>query len=330
MKTTRKKVFISRDLPEIGARLLREAGFDVKIWNQDRPMTQEELIVEAREVDALFCTSGDMINAHFLSTCAHLEIISQYAVGYDNVDTAAATKLGIPIGNTPGAMSESTADIAFGLMIAVSRWMFYMHKRIIADKWDYFRPKANLGIELSGKTLGVFGLGQIGIEMARRCKGAYNMDIIYCNRSNNSHAEKELDARLVDFETLLTESDVLSVHSVLSNETRGLFDKSAFNKMKNTSIFINTSRGGVHNEADLIEALQSGTIWGAGLDVTNPEPMDHNNPLLQMERVAVTPHLGSATVEARDRMATLAANNIISFYESNSVPHLVNPEVFTR
>lgn len=330
MKTARKKVFISRDLPDVGARLLREAGFDVKTWNQDRPMTQEELIVEVSEVDALFCTSGDKINAHFLNTCSHLDIISQYAVGYDNVDITTASKLGIPIGNTPGAMSESTADIAFGLMIAVARWMLFMHKRIIAGKWDYFRPKANLGIELSGKTLGIFGLGQIGMEMARRCKGAYKMDIIYHNRSHNMDAEEELDARLVDFETLLRESDVLSVHSVLSDETREIFDESAFNKMKNTSIFINTARGGVHNEADLIKALQSGSIWGAGLDVTNPEPMHPNNPLLQMERVAVTPHLGSATVEARDRMATLAANNIISFYENNTVPHLVNTEVFSK
>ncbi len=330
MKTASKKVFISRDLPDIGARLLTDAGFDVKIWNQDRPMTQKELIREAREVNALFCTSGDKINAHFLNTCAHLEIISQYAVGYDNVDINTATELGIPIGNTPGAMSESTADIAFGLMIAVSRWMFYMHKGIIEGKWDYFRPKANLGIELTGRTLGVFGLGQIGMEMARRCKGAYKMDIIYCNRNHNIEAEKELGARLVDFETLLKESDVLSVHSVLSDDTRELFDRSAFEKMKNTSIFINTSRGGVHREEDLIEALQAGTIWGAGLDVTNPEPMHPDNPLLQMERVAVTPHLGSATVEARDRMATLAANNIISFYKNKSVPHLVNPEVFSK
>lgn len=330
MRTARRKVFISRDLPDIGARLLREAGFDVKVWDQDRPMTQEELIVEASEVDALFCTSGDKINAHFLNTCSHLDIISQYAAGYDNVDTDTASQLGIPIGNTPGAMSESTADIAFGLMIAVARWMFYMHKGIIAGKWDYFRPKANLGIELSGKTLGIFGLGQIGVEMARRCKGAYNMDIIYCNRSHNFDAEKELNARLVDFDTLLRESDVLSVHSVLSDETRGIFNASAFKKMKKTSIFINTSRGGVHNESDLIEALQAGAIWGAGLDVTNPEPMQPDNPLLEMERVAVTPHLGSASVEARDRMATLAANNIISFYENHTVPHLVNPEVLSK
>ena len=329
MTVSNKSVFISRDLPSIGMKLLEDAGFKVTSWHHDRPMMQEELIIEAKKVDALFCTSADKIDAHFLESCAHLEIISQYAAGYDNVDLVAANAMGIPIGNTPGAMSESTADIAFGLMIAVSRWMFYMHKSIIEGKWDYFRPKANLGMELTGKTLGVFGLGQIGMEMAKRCKGAYDMRIIYCNRNQNISADRTLGAERVDFETLLKHSDVVSVHSILSDETKGIFNKSAFDQMKRTAIFINTSRGGVHNEADLIQALESGAIWGAGLDVTNPEPMHPDNPLLQMERVAILPHLGSATIEARDRMATMAAQNIISFYKTGTIPHLVNPSALS-
>jgi glyoxylate reductase len=257
-------------------------------------------------------------------------MISQFAAGYDNIHIATATELGIPIGYTPGAMTEATADAAFGLMIATSRKMFYMHKKILKAEWDYFRPKANLGIELNNKTLGIFGLGRIGLAMARRCKGAYNMNIIYCNRKPNAAAETLLDARRVSFDELLQHSDVLSVHCALTEETKGIFNKDVFAKMKSSAIFINTSRGGMHNEQNLMDVLNKHTIWGAGLDVTNPEPMQKDNPLLSMDNVCILPHIGSATVEARNEMSRLAAENIISFYKNNSIPHIVNPEVYTR
>lgn len=322
-----KRVLISRMFPEIGAELLREAGFMVTAWNEDRPMTQEELVEKARQHDALFSTLADRIDREFLNACSNLEIISQFAVGFDNIDIAEATRLGIAVGYTPDVLSEATADVAFGLMIAASRKMFWLHKTIINGRWTYFRPKADLGIELKNKTLGIYGLGRIGIEMARRCKGAYNMRILYHNREQNPEAERELDARHVGFADLLKESDVISVHCALTEKTKGVFNREAFSQMKPTSIFINTARGLVHKEADLIEALQTGVIWGAGLDVTNPEPMCPDNPLLQMENVAVLPHIGSATVETRDKMARMAAMNIIEFYKSNTVPHIVNPEV---
>ncbi len=324
------KIFVSRILPEIAVELLKEAGFSVTSWSEDRPMSQEELIEKVKEHHALLCTGGDEIDAKFLDECSHLDIISQYAVGYDNIDVLTATQFGIAIGNTPGAMSDSTADIAFGLMIATSRKMVYLHKTIINGGWQYFRPKANLGVELKNKTLGIFGLGRIGLEMAKRCKGAYDMEILYHNRRPNPNAEKQIDAKWVDFDSLLKQSDVLSVHCSLNEETSEIFNKAAFNRMKPFAIFINTSRGLVHNELDLIEALQSGSIWGAGLDVTNPEPMAYDNPLLSMENVTVLPHIGSGTVEARDEMARLAAQNIIEFYKNNSVPNIVNPEVFPK
>jgi glyoxylate reductase len=205
-----------------------------------------------------------------------------------------------------------------------------MHKRIARGEWTFFRPKADLGIELKNKTLGIFGLGRIGLQMAIRCKGAYNMKIIYHNRKPNRDAEKLLGAGLVSFDELLSQSDVLSVHCALNSETRGVFDQTAFSKMKPTSIFVNTARGGIHNEKDLIEALNVGKIWGAGLDVTNPEPMDVTNPLLSMPNVAVLPHIGSATEEARNEMSRLAAMNIIEFYKHNHMPNVVNPETLTR
>lgn len=324
------KVFLTRDIPSTGIDLLKKEGYEVSAWPHDRPIPAEELITAAKKANAVICLGTDKINKAFLDECKHLDIISLLAVGYDNIDVKEATKLGIPLGYAPGAMSDATADIAFGLMIAVSRKFFFMHKKISRGEWTHFRPKANLGMELKNKTLGIFGLGRIGMEMAKRCKGAYNMTILYANRHSNKEAEELLNARKVNFDELLNQSDVISAHCALSEETKGIFNRSAFSKMKSTSIFINTARGPVHNEPDLIEALKSGTIWGAGLDVTDPEPMKKDNPLLEMENVCILPHVGSATVEARNEMSKVAASNIIEFYRGNKIPHVINPEVFNK
>jgi glyoxylate reductase len=322
--TGKINVFVTREVPPPGIDLLKKEGFAVSVWPHDRPIPQDELIKEAKKANAIFCISTDKIDANFLNECSHLEIISQFAAGYDNIDVAEATRLGIPLGYAPGAMSDATADIAFGLMIAVSRKFFYMHKKIGKGEWNYFRPKANLGMELKNKTLGILGLGRIGMEMAKRCKAAYNMSIIYTNRNTNKEAEKLLGAVKVSFDELLERSDILSVHCTLNEKTKGIFNKSAFGKMKPSSIFINTARGGVHNEEDLLEALQTGKIWGCGLDVTNPEPMKSSNALLEMENVAVLPHIGSATIEARSEMSRMAAVNIIEFYKGNGIPNSIS------
>ncbi len=324
------KVFITRDIPSLGPDLLRQNGFDVTIWSEQRPMTQDEVIDAARKADILLSLGENRLDSYFFSQCSHLKMVSQFAVGYDNINVTEATQLGIPVGNTPDVLAEATADIAFGLMIAVSRKFMFNYKRILDGNWGYFVPKANLGQELNGKTLGIFGLGSIGMVMAQRSRGAYNMDIIYYNRTRNTDAEQKFGARRVEFDELLAKSDVVSVHSVLSDETRGKFDKTAFSKMKPSAIFINTARGGVHNEQDLIEALNNKIIWGAGLDVTNPEPMHKDNPLLFMENACVLPHIGSATVEARDGMSRLAAENIISYFKDGTVPHCVNKEVLKK
>jgi glyoxylate reductase len=317
------RVLVTRDLPEIAVGLLREAGFQITAWSQDRPMTQPELIEKAKVHNAILCSITDKIDVTFLNACGHLDIISQFGVGYDNIDIPETKRLGIPVGNTPDVLTEATADVAFGLMIAVSRKMFFMHKSIEKGEWKSFKPKSKLGMELRGKTLGVFGLGRIGLAMARRCKGAFDMDVIYHNRREIPSSDNIVGARWVSLPDLLQQSDVLSVHCALTEETKGMFNKHIFEQMKPTSIFINTSRGLVHNEIDLIQALQAGRIWGAGLDVTNPEPMLPDNPLLQMENVAILPHIGSATIEARNGMARLAAENIIEFYRSGNIPHRV-------
>ncbi|TXK52065.1 D-glycerate dehydrogenase [Pontibacter qinzhouensis] len=324
------KVFVSRLIPDTGLQLLQQAGLQTTVWTEDRQITQQELIEQAKQHDALLCMGSDKMDAHFLTQCQHLKVIAQFSVGYDNVDVAASTRLGIPFGNTPDVLSDATADVAFLLMLAVSRKAFYMHKRIISGDWGTYRPTLNLGVELKNKTLGIFGLGRIGMELARRCRGAYNMKVIYHNRSHNVQAEQELQAQRVSFEELLAQSDVLSVHVALSPETEGKFNADVFRKMKPSSIFINTARGKIHQEQDLIQALNEGWIWGAGLDVTNPEPMKPDNPLLSMPNAAVLPHIGSATVQARNDMARLAAMNIIAGLHGKRLPHCINPEVYKK
>ncbi|MCX2478037.1 D-glycerate dehydrogenase [Pedobacter sp. MC2016-15] len=320
-------IFITRVIPEVGLQLLQDAGFTVKQWTEKRKLTTEELISECQWADALL-NAGQQLNKEFLEASSHLKVIALNSVGYDNVDIETASRLKIPVGNTPGVLSGATADTAFLLMMAAARNAFFMHKTIINGEWDFFEPTVNLGKELTGGTLGVFGLGKIGIEMAKRCAGAFGMKIIYHNRQRDEAAEKELGAVYVSFEELLKESDVISVHTALTPETEGKFNAEVFKQMKPSAIFVNTARGKIHNEQDLISALQHKVIWGAGLDVTNPEPMQPGNPLLSMPNVAVLPHIGSATETTRDAMAKLAAENIIAGLKGEQLPFVVNPEVY--
>jgi glyoxylate reductase len=318
------KVFTTRVIPEEGLTLLQRAGITVTQWAEERELTLEEMIVKCNEHDALLFAGGRNIDRPFMEQCRHLKVISLLSVGYDNVDLKAATELGLQITNTPGVLSNATADTAFLLMLSVARKAFYQHKRILKGEWGFSSPTANLGIDIEGKTLGIWGLGNIGTVMAKRCKAAFGMKIIYCNRHRNEAAEKELDATFVSFDELLQQSDVISVHTSLTPDTKEKFNKDAFRKMKPEAIFINAARGGIHNEKDLLTALQEGQIWGAGLDVTNPEPMKANNPLLEMPTVAVLPHIGSATKETRNAMSRIAAQNVLAAFEGKPVPNPVN------
>jgi glyoxylate reductase len=320
-------VYVTRIIHQAGTDLLEQAGFTVKLWTEKRKMTNEELSEAAKWADALLC-AGQQLDGNFLSANTHLKVIALHSVGFDNVDIETANRLKIPIGNTPGVLSEATADTAFLLMMAAARKAFYMNRSIIEGEWGFFDPTANLGKDLSGVTLGVFGMGKIGFELAKRCYGAFGMKVIYHNRSHNEEAEKAIGAELVSFEELLNRSDVLSVHTALTAETKGKFDMNAFKQMKPGAIFVNTARGAIHNEDDLRDALNQKIIWGAGLDVTNPEPMDPANELLKMPSVAVLPHIGSATEGTRKAMAELAARNIIAGLRGEKIPFPANPEVY--
>jgi glyoxylate reductase len=305
-------VFIPRPIMSFGLERLQQAGINVTVWEEERGLTPEELVAHCQQVDGLLNVGTHQLNREFLSACRNLKVISLHSVGYDHVDLEAANEFAIAVGNTPGVLTDATADTAFLLIQSVARNAFYLSSQIGSDNWKASQEIENFGIELRGKTLGIFGLGSIGLALAKRCKAAFDMKIIYHNRGKNTLAELELEAKRVEMDELLAASDVLSIHANLTPQNAGTFNMEAFRKMKQSAIFINTARGAFHNEPDLIQALEEKQIWGAGLDVTNPEPMHADNPLLSMPRVCVLPHIGSATLETRTAMLNLAVDNLIA------------------
>lgn len=323
-------VYISRNIPEAAITVLKDQGLNVSVNVENKKLTQEELIEACQQADLFLNVGHADLNRQFLEACRHLKGIALASVGFDHVDLQAATELGIPVSNTPGVLSGATADVAFLLMIAVSRKAFYRANEVREGKWKDFEFMQDLGIELNGKTLGIYGLGRIGFDLAKKAQAAYNMNIIYHNRSRNSDAEEALGAKYVSFDDLLTQSDVLSLHTNLSPETQYRFNKDSFKSMKNSAILINTARGKVIQEQDLLEALLAGEIWGAGLDVTDPEPMSPENALLGLSNVCVLPHIGSATIETRTQMAIMAANNLIAAKNGVKMMQIVNEDVYTK
>ena len=313
-------IYISIQIPRAGIDLLEAQGYTVTVNNERRRLSEEELIVKCADQDALLYATSVKLTERFFSQCSHLKIVALMSAGYDQIPVDVAKKYGVPVSNTPDVLSHATADIALLLMMAASRNAFQLSQQIGRGEWGFALPTEKLGIELYGKTLGIFGLGKIGFELAKKAQALYGMKVIYHNRSPRPALAGPLGAEYVDFDTLLEKSDVLSVHANLSDETRGKFNREVFRKMKPSALFINTGRGGLHNEEDLIEALKNGEIWGAGLDVTNPEPMHPDNPLLTMDNVCVLPHIGSATVETRDAMALTAAKNVIAALKGEKIP----------
>lgn len=323
------KVFINKRIPEIGINMLQEAGLQI-VLPENENLTYDEWLQYCQNTDVILNVGGNFkYDKTFFDACSNIKAIALYSVGFDQVDIQEANQRNIPVGNTPDVLSRATSDIAFLLMQSVARRASYNFQKIKDGSWDTFDPLHALGQELYGKTLGVFGLGRIGFQMAEKCKKAFDMEIIYHNRHRNEEAERELGAAYVSFDELVRNSDVLSIHANFTPEHKGLFNRSVFEKMNPNAIFINTARGGFHQEEDLYHALTEEKIWGAGLDVTNPEPMSADNPLLGLSNVCVLPHIGSATIEARNGMAQLAAGNIIAFSKGEEMPNCVNPEVYS-
>ncbi|ALR30679.1 D-glycerate dehydrogenase [Chryseobacterium sp. IHB B 17019] len=323
------KIFINRRIPEVGIKMLEDAGLEIFIPEHEN-LSHDEWMSYCKSHDAILSVGMDFkFDKDFFNECPNIKAIALYSVGFDHVDIKEANQRNIPVGNTPDVLSKATSDVAFLLMQAVARRASYNFEKVKDGNWGDFEPLHALGQELYGKTLGIFGLGRIGFEMAKKSKAAFDMDIIYHNRHKNEEAEKELNAKYVSFEELVSRSDVLSVHANFKPEQKELFNAEIFKKMKPDSIFINTARGGFHNQKDLYEALISKQIWGAGLDVTNPEPIFKDDPILELSNVCVLPHIGSATIEARNAMAKLAAENLIAFSKGQKMPACANPEIYS-
>lgn len=322
------KVFINKRIPEAGIRLLKDANLEIFIPEHEN-LSYEEWLNYCKSNDVILSVGGEFkFDKDFFNECPNIKAIALFSVGFDHVDIQKADARKIPVGNTPDVLSRATSDVAFLLMQSVARRASYNFEKVKSGNWGDFDPLHALGQELYGKTLGIFGLGRIGYEMAKKSKAAFGMQIIYHNRHHNEEAEKNLGAKYVSFDELIEQSDVLSIHANFKAEQKELFNASVFDRMKKNAIFINTARGGFHHQKDLYAALSEHKIWGAGLDVTNPEPIFKDDPILELSNVCVLPHIGSATEEARNGMAKVAAENIIAFSKGEKMPACVNPEIY--
>jgi glyoxylate reductase len=320
------KVFVTRRIPAAGLdRIL--AACDTEVWPEPLPPPHELLLRRAADCDGLVTLLTDRIDAGLLDAAPRLKVVSNYAVGFNNIDVAAATARGVAVGNTPGVLTDATADMAFCLLIAAARRLVASCDYARAGRWHTWEPLGHLGQDLTGRTLGVVGMGRIGYALAKRCGRGWDMQVLYHDARPNEQAETELGAMRVDFDTLLARADFVSVHTDLNDSTRGLFNAARFKQMKPTAVFVNTARGPIVVENDLIEALRSGTIFAAGLDVTDPEPPPADSPLLQLPNLVVAPHIASATVGTRDAMAEICANNLLAGLSGQPLPAWVNPEV---
>jgi glyoxylate reductase len=320
------KVFVTRKIPEAGLKRIVEAC-DAEIWNDPLPPPYAVLRQKVATCDGLVSLLTDKIDAPLLDAAPRLKVVSNYAVGFNNVDVKAATERGVAIGNTPGVLTDATADMAFCLLIAAARRVVEGHNFSVAGRWKTWEPLGHLGQDLVGRTLGIIGMGRIGYAMAKRCHAGWDMKILYHDVFKSDKAEKDFGAQQVDLDTLLRQSDFISVHTDLNEKTRGLFGREQFQKMKRTAVFINSARGPLVDQKALHDALKAGTIFAAGLDVTDPEPPAPDDPLLKLPNVVVAPHIASATVGTRDAMANICADNLLAGVRGEPLKACANPDV---
>lgn len=314
---TKQKVLLTHEMPDDWIDLPRD---QVELLVAD----PEDRLGRIDEVDGIISLLSDPIRAEYLVNAKGLKVVSNMAVGFDNIDVAWCTQRGIPVGNTPGVLTDSTADIAFGLIIAASRNFHAANVDASEGKWFGWSLTGWLGIELAEKTLGIFGMGKIGQAVARRAIG-FGMNVIYHNRKP---IEGFTDAEWVGFEELLSRSDVLSLHCPLTDQTKGIIDAAALSKMKKSAILVNTARGKVIDQEALVAALTTGVIAAAGLDVTDPEPLPKDHALFRLRNCYIVPHIGTSTWEARKKMAKIACDNLMAGLRGERLPFCVNPDVY--
>lgn len=320
------KVYISQRIFKEGLDILSGEGIEYEM-NGGVRLSKEELIKRVASVDGLICLLSDGIDSEVITSNSNLKLVANVAVGYDNIDVDVATKQRVMVTNTPGVLTETTADLAFALLLGVARRLVEADKFTRAGRyegWELIQP--HLGVDIYGKTLGVIGMGRIGVAVARRASKGFDMKILYCDERGNEEAEKELGAELVEFDKLLEQSDFISIHTPLTEKTRYMFSTEQFKRMKKNACLINTARGPVVDEGALAKALKNGDIKGAGLDVYEEEPKIHPG-LVELDNVLLLPHIASASVETRTTMTIMAAKNMVAGLSCKEPPNLVNKEV---
>ena len=321
------KILLTRRIPEKGLELLRSRGYEVVVGSDDAPMEKNRLWEALNDADGVIGLLSERIDADFFAAAPKLRGYANYAVGFDNIDLEEATRRKIPVSNTPDVLTVATAELAWALLFAVARHVVPSDREMRSGGWSGWQPRQYLGHQVSGKILGVVGAGRIGEAMGRMSKG-FGMQVVYTTGSGriNERLEKEVGARLVPFEELLQQADFISIHAPLNPGTRHLFSAPAFARMKSNAILVNTGRGPIIDEAALVQALRSGEIAGAGLDVYESEPAMAAG-LVELDNVVITTHIGSATTKARNDMAVLAAENVMAMLEGRKPPTCLNPEV---
>jgi glyoxylate reductase len=288
------------------------------VWPDELPPSHEQLIERARDAEGLLCLLTDPIDADVIGALPRLRAISNYAVGWDNIDLEAATQRGIPVGHTPDVLTGATADLAFGLMLAVARRVVEGAQLVRGGRWRTWAPDTLLGRDVHGARLGIVGYGRIGRAVAARAEG-FGMTVVYTARNGG-----------VPLDDLLAGSDFISLHLPLTGETEGLIDEGALERMRSSAFLINTARGPLVNSDALAKALEQGAIAGAALDVTHPEPLPADHPLARAPNAVITPHIGSASRQAREAMSELAVDNLLAALGGRPMPHCANPEVYER
>jgi glyoxylate reductase len=321
------KVFVARAIPEEGIKMLEEVC-EVEVWAEELPPSREVIMKKVEGVDGFLPLLTDKVDGEIMDAAGtQLKVISNYAVGYDNINVADATERGILVCNTPGVLTGTTSDLAFTLLVSAARRIVEAVDYVKAGKWKTWGPQLLLGPDIHEATLGIVGMGKIGAAMAERAKG-FSMNVVYYDQFVSAEDGEKLGAKQLDsLDDLLQQSDFVSIHVPLTDDTRGMFDEGVFKKMKSSAILVNTARGPVVDPDALYDALKNGDIAYAALDVTDPEPMPADHKLLTLPNCLVVPHIGSASIKARRLMSTIAADNLLTALRGDRPKHVVNPEV---
>lgn len=320
------KVYVTREMPERGLKIIKEE-FDAEVWSDYAPPPKKVIIEKAAKVDALATLLSDKIDAEVFDAAPKLKIVAQMAVGFDNIDIPEATKRGIYVTNTPGVLTETTADFAFALLIAAARRVAEADRYVRSGQWKVgWHPMMLQGRDVCGATLGIVGLGRIGLAIAKRAKG-FDMKVLYYDVIRRQDYEKEYGIEFTEMDQLFKTADFVTINTPLTKETTHLVDEKKLKSMKKTAIIVNNARGPIVDEKALYRALKEGWIAGAGLDVFEQEPTPLTNPLLKLDNVVVAPHISSASYETRARMAEMVAENLIAYFDGRTPPNLVNTDV---